>query len=95
MPVTFTSTVNIKDWKALQELNRETLVNQADKFGATYFQIYRNLNDVSQMLIIAEFPDYDTLREMIKALNKQFETLLTGDLSDDRVWEKTEWEGIG
>ena len=95
MPVTFTSIVNIKDWKALQELNRETLVYQADKIGATYFQIYRNLNDVSQMLIIAEFPDYDTLREMIKALNKQFETLLTGDLSDDRVWEKTEWEGIG
>lgn len=95
MPVTFTSIVNIKDWKALQELNRKTLVNQADKIGATYFQIYRNLNDVSQMLIIAEFPDYDTLREMIKALNKQFETLLTGDLSDDRVWEKTEWEGIG
>ena len=58
MAVTFTSIVNIKDWKALQELNRETLVNQADKIGATYFQIYRNLNDVSQMLIIAEFPDY-------------------------------------
>jgi len=95
MAVTFTSIVNIKDWKALQELNRKTLVNQADKIGATYFQIYRNLNDVSQMLIIAEFPDYDTLREMIKALNKQFETLLAGDLSDDRVWEKTEWEGIG
>lgn len=95
MPVTFTSIVNIKDWKALQELNRETLVNQADKIGATRFQIYRNLNDASQMLIIAEFPDYDALREMIKALNKQFETLLTGGLSDDRVWEKTEWEGIG
>jgi len=95
MAVTFTSIVNIKDWKALQELNRETLVNQADKIGAMYFQIYRNLNDASQMLIIAEFPDYDALREMIKALNKQFETLLTGGLSDDRVWEKTEWEGIG
>lgn len=95
MPVTFTSIVNIKDWKALQELNRETLVNQADKIGATRFQIYRNLNDVSQMLIIAEFPDYDALREMIKALNKQFETLLTSGFSDDRVWEKTEWEGIG
>jgi hypothetical protein len=95
MPVTFTSIVNIKDWKALQELNRGILVNQADKIGATRFQIYRNLNDASQMLIIAEFPDYDALREMIKALNKQFETLLTGGLSDDRVWEKTEWEGIG
>jgi len=94
MPVTFTSIVKIKDWKALQELNRETLVNQADKIGATHFQIYRNLNDASQMLIIAEFPDDDALREMIKALNKQFETLLTGGLSDDRVWEKTEWEGI-
>ncbi len=95
MSVTFTSTVNIKDWKALQEVNRETLVNQADQIGATYFQIYRNLNDVSQMLIIAEFSDYDALREMIKALNKQFETRLTGDLSDNQVWEKTEWEGIG
>lgn len=95
MPVTFTSIVNIKDWKALQELNRETLVNQADKIGATRFQIYRNLNDASQMLIIAEFPDYDALREMIKALNEQFEARLTGGFSDDRVWEKTEWEGIG
>lgn len=95
MSITYTSIVMIKDWKALQKLNRETLVNHADRMGATYFQIYRNPNDASQMLIIAEFPDHDTLREMSKAINNWFETLSTGDFSDNRVWEKTEWEGIG
>lgn len=95
MPVLFTTIAHVTDWKALREANRTRLLGRATAAGAKRFQVYRNVNDASQVLIVAELPDHDAVREMSQALAEQLAELRTGSLSDDREWEPTGWEGIG
>jgi hypothetical protein len=95
MTAVFTCIARVKDWKALQEINRTALLKQARETGARRFQIYRNVSDASQALIVAEFPDHDALREMRRVLSEQMAALSVSAPPDDRAWEPTGWEGIG
>jgi hypothetical protein len=94
MPILVTSIIKIKDWQAWREVNRERLLHQAREFGARRYQIYRNVNDASQTLVVAEFADHDAAREMSKALG-EIDDLLAGGAADERIWEPTGWTDIG
>ena len=91
MPVLFTAIITTNDWKALQEWSRTILVAQAQLAGAIGYRMYRNLHDASQVLIIAELPDDDALRELRRALYEQVGALAAGDSAD---WEPSGWESI-
>jgi hypothetical protein len=93
MPILVTSIIKIKDWQAWQEINRERLIHRARQAGALRYQIYRNVNDASQTLVVAEVADHDAAREMRKALG-EIDDLLAGGAADERVWEPTGWENI-
>jgi hypothetical protein len=95
MPVLLTAVITTKNWKALRERNREALLGQARRIGATRYRIYRNVHDASQALIVAELPDDDALRELRRALSEQVGALAAGSGADERAWEPTGWEGIG
>jgi hypothetical protein len=95
MAVLLTAIITTKDWKMLRERNREVLVGQAQQAGAIRYRIYRNVHDASQVLIVAELPDDDALRELRRALCEQVGTLAVGNHSDERTWEPTGWESIG
>jgi hypothetical protein len=93
MSILVTSIIKIKDWLAWQELNRERLFQRARQAGALRYQIYRNVNDASQTLVVAEVADHDAAREMRKALG-EIDDLLACGVADERVWEPTGWEDI-
>ncbi|SRR5260221_12704925 len=95
MAVVFTYTARVRDWKRLQAVSRQTLIQRAKEAGAHRYQLYRNSNDASELLIVAEFPDRDAACEMSKILNDQLGDLLAGGLPDDRFWEPCGWETLG
>ena len=82
----------MKDWKALRQCSREVLIDQAQRAGALHYQIYRNIHDASQILIVIELPDDDALRELRRTLAEQISALLEGTRSDERVWEPAGWD---
>ncbi len=94
MSVLFTFMGRITDWQTLRALNREHLAAQAQIVGATRYQVYRSVNDAAQVLIIAELPDHDALREMVRRFSERLNAILARDLADHGVWEATEWESI-
>jgi ketosteroid isomerase-like protein len=93
MPILVTSIVKITDWQAWREAHRERLLHHAKQSGAQRYQIYRNVNDASQTLVVAEFADYDSARELSKALGEISE-LLTSSVITECMWEPTGWEDI-
>jgi predicted ester cyclase len=94
MPILFTTTACVKDWKALREAHRTTLLGRARLAGAKRFQVYRNVNDASQALIVVELPDEDAAREMSRALNEQLSDIQVGEVPDYEAWEPTGWDGL-
>lgn len=92
MSVLFTAMATMKDWKTLRQRSREVLIAQAQQAGALHYQIYRNIHDASQMLIVVELPDDDALRELRRTLAEHISTLLEGNRSDERVWEPAGWD---
>ena len=68
MSLLLTVIVATRDWKTLREQNQITLVGQAQQARAIRYQVYRNIHDASQALIIAELPDDDALRELRRVL---------------------------
>ena len=93
MSILVTSIVKIADWQAWREAHRERLLRHARQSGARRYQIYRNVNDASQMLVAAEFDDHDTARELSKALGEIGEALAS-TVIDECMWEPTGWEDI-
>ena len=95
MSIVFTSIARVKDWKAVQRLNREILVGRAREAGATRYRLYRNVKDASQVLVLAECPDDDAVQELSRDIGDQLGAVLHDGAWDDRAWEATDCEGIG
>lgn len=95
MPVIFTAIARVEDWRALQELNNEIIVVKAQAIKATRYQIYRNPNNASQALLWIELPDQDDVCEIRETIVEQLNTLKKVILTDDRIWEPTDWDAIG
>ena len=95
MSLLLTVIVATRDWKTLREQNQAILVSQAQQAGAIRYQVYRNVHDASQALIIAELPDDDALRELRRVLCEQIGALSANSHLDEHIWEPTGWEVIG
>src|SRR5258708_7561320 len=94
MPVMLTLVARGKDWKRLQALNEQDWVDRAQGMGAGRWQIFRNAHNAGQMLLLAEFPDHEALREISQAVTQALEPLLAGDGAQDGCWEVTGWRTI-
>lgn len=94
MAVILTLTATVTSWRALQRLNREALLGQARQAGATRYRVYRNAMDASQVLVIAEFPDHESVQEMSRGAGEHAGAVLAAGAWDDRVWEATAFEAI-
>ena len=94
MSVIYTAIARVRDWQSLQKLNNDTLVNLAKAIKARHCRIYRNLNDASQAMLIIELADLDEAGEIREALIGQLAALAEIRLTDDRLWEVTDWDGI-
>jgi len=88
MVVILTALARTRDWRAFGRLNRDRLVERAREAGATRYRVYRDANDAAGLLVLAELPDHEAVAEVLGAL-------LDGGVSDERVWEPTDLEGIG
>ncbi len=94
MPVIFTAIARVNDWQTLQELNNEIFVVKARALKARRCRIYRNPNDASQALLWVELLAPDDVWEMREIVVEQLSTLTKVRLTDDRIWEPTDWEII-
>ena len=94
MSVIFTAIARVRDWQALQELNNEIIVTKAQAIKATRYKLYRNATDASLALLLIELPDPDDVCEMPQILVEQLSGLSKVSLTDDRVWEPTDWETV-
>ena len=88
MSVVFTTIASVKDWSALRRLNRETLIRQAREAGATQYRLLRNVNDASEVIVLAELPDYEAAQELGKIVAVEMAPLLEG------IGEPIAWEDI-
>lgn len=95
MPVVYTIMARVTDWQALRRLHGETLIGRAREVGALGYRVYRNVHDASQMLVVAELPDHEAVRELEPHLAAALGALRAGGGVDDRVWEAADVAGIG
>jgi hypothetical protein len=96
MSIIFISIAKIRDWQAVERLSNEIVIDQAREAGATLYRVYRNVNNAAQGLVMIEFPSYsDLYRGGDKGLSAQVNILFEGSVSDDRVWELTDFDRIG
>ena len=87
MPLMLTYQARSRNWKNLQAVSREILAPQARGVGAQRYQLYRNTQDATELLIVIEVADGDAGSELCKALNDQLAGLLAGSEPDSRFWE--------
>jgi hypothetical protein len=95
MAIVLTALARVKDWRALRHLNRETLLECARDVGATRYRLYRNAKDASEVLVLAELPDHEALRELARVVGARLGALPESETPDDREWEATDLDGIG
>ena len=101
MSIVLTTIFRVRNWKALRQFSDRTLIGCARVAGATRYQVYRNVHDAAEALLIAEFSNHDAIAQLNNAMvqiNKdaiaQRELPHRGYLPDDRVWESTECSAI-
>jgi len=95
VPIVFTATGRLRDWRAFETRNRETWLEAMRAAGAARYRVYRDVHDASRVLVLAELPDHDALCALREALAGDLAALAGGDGPGERVWEPTPLEGIG
>jgi hypothetical protein len=94
MAVVTTFTAHIRDWKALQSLHRETLIDWARKLGATRYRVFRNASDAAEVLVMVELTSYEDAQEMVQVVGTQLLPILVRDVRPADIWEPIGWEEI-
>jgi hypothetical protein len=98
MPVVLTLTAKVKDWKTLEQFSNELLIDHARRAGVIHYRVYRNIYDASLALFLVEVLDSESLKEVSEAigeaLGEQLKVLPEEVVSDERVWEPTDWMEI-
>lgn len=88
-----TSSYKLRDWKALREYHDRVLLEQAKACGARRYALYRNLNDATRVLLIAEFAGPDRAQEFLGVWLE-----VCGSLCNDAInptcWETLGWETL-
>ena len=97
MFVVLTAMFRVKDWKALRRFSDQNLIAYAHTAGASRYQIYRNIHDAAEALLIVEVANHGAMAQINNAIMQMSKhTIVQPDLphrsdtSDDRIWEPTE-----
>lgn len=90
MAIVFTTTFRVRNWGALRQVHREQLLAAARAVGARRCQVYRNRDDASQALLLAELPDEEVLGELRRSLHEN----LPCPLGASTAWESSGWETV-
>jgi hypothetical protein len=95
MTVLLTTMAQAIDWQAVEQCHGEALVACARANGATRYRLYRNVRDATQVLLVAELPDDDAARDLVRETGTRLGGLIVGGVPDDRLWEAIGTTGIG
>ena len=97
MFVILTAMFRVKDWKALRCFSDQNLIAYARTAGASRYQIYRNIHDAAEALLIVEVSSHGATVQINNAIMQMSEHAIVqpdlahrGDAPDDRIWEPTE-----
>ena len=97
MFVVLTAMFRVKDWKALRCFSDQNLIAYARTAEASRYQIYRNIHDAAEALLIVEVSNHgamvqinNAIMQMCKHASVQTDLPYRSDALDDRVWEPTE-----
>lgn len=93
MPLILTSSFKLKDWRALRQAHEGVLTEQAKACRARQYGIYRNVNDATQVLLIAEFTELDQGNEFLQVWLEVCSSLCN-DIPNHTVWEALGWTAI-
>jgi len=93
MPVILASSCKLKDWKALRRVHEGVLTEQARACRARRYGIYRNVNDATQVLLIAEFMELEQGNEFLQVWLEVCGSLCN-DVPNHIVWEALGWAAI-
>ena len=94
MGVLFTLVARVRDWQELRCLHHDCLLPQARAVCASSFRVYRDANDASRLLVLAELPDHDAARELRDLLHARLAAPPIGAVAADPAWEPLGWAGI-
>ena len=94
MPVVTTFTAHVKDWKALQSLHREILIDWARKLGAIRYCVFRNAADAAEALVMVELTDYEDAQELVQIVGAHLLPIRARDGRLADIWEPIGWEEI-
>jgi hypothetical protein len=101
MFVILTAMFRVKDWKALRYFSDQNLIAFARVAGASRYQIYRNIHDAAEALLIIEVSSQSAMAQMSNAIAQmcrhaivQRDPAYRGDVLDDRIWEPTDCTAI-
>src|SRR5262245_1115197 len=94
MPMLLTVMARTTDWRAVEMVHREWLIDCARANGATHLRLYRNAKDAAQVLLLAELPDHEAVQNLVRAVGTRLGDLIVGGVPDDRLWETTVGEGL-
>jgi hypothetical protein len=97
MVVILTAMFRVKDWKALRSFSDRNLIAYARVAGASRYQIYRNIHDAAEALVIIEVSSHSgmaqissVIAQMCKQAIVQPDPTYRSDMLDDRIWEPTD-----
>ena len=97
MFVVLTAMFRVKDWKALRRFSDQNLIAYARTAGASRYQIYRNIHDAADALLIVEVSSHGAILQISNALMQISKHAIMqpglphrSDDLDDRIWEPTE-----
>ena len=97
MFVILTAMFRVKDWKALRCFSDQKLLAYARVAGASRYQIYRNIHDAAEALLIVEVSSHGAIVQINNAIMKMSKHAIVqphlphrSDVLDDRIWEPTE-----
>ena len=97
MFVILTAIFRVKDWKALRCFSDQNLIAYARTAGASRYQIYRNIHDAAEALLIVEVASHSAMAQINNAIMQMSKHAIMqpdlphrSDTPDDRIWEPTE-----
>ncbi len=92
-----TAMFRVKDWKALRYFSDQNLIAYARVAGASRYQIYRNIHDAAEALVIIEVASQSAMAQMSNAIAQMCKQAIVqpdltyrSDVLDDRIWEPTD-----
>jgi hypothetical protein len=93
MSAILTIIFRVTNWQALRSLSDQSLIVAARAAGATRYQIYRNVHDAAEALLIVECASHEAIRQLTRTMAQvnrgiaQLKLPIGDRRLDDQIWE--------